>query len=260
MLRCERREDVAILTIDRPEAGNSISSGVTDRLLAELERLSQDETLHCVVITGAGDRFFCTGGDVKEYRAIETEADLNARFDRTRRAMDMLEALPCPVIAAINGYALGGGGEIILCCDYRIAEDHARIGWPQVRLGIIPAWNGIDRLVRDCGPRIASRMMLTGTQVSAAEACNLGIVDQVVPRGNALEAALTWAGELRAGAPLALRATKRVIRATSELEQVRALQREMFPGLWFSHDHKEAEAAFAERRPPEFSGRRSRSG
>ena len=255
MLRSDRADDVAVLTLDRPGAGNSISSGLTDLLLEELERLAGDGSVHAVVITGAGERFFCTGGDVKEYRSIATEDELNARFDRTRRAMDMLEGLHCPVIAAVNGYALGGGGEIILCCDYRIAEEHARIGWPQVRLGIIPAWNGIDRLVRDCGPRVASRMMLTGAQVTAAEARDLAIIDQVVPRGTALRAALAWADELRAGAPLALRATKRVIRATDGFERVRELQRRILPALWFSEDHKEAEAAFAERRTPGFTGR-----
>ena len=255
MLRCDRADDIAVLTLDRPGAGNSISSGLTGVLLEELERLAGDETVHAVIITGAGERFFCTGGDVKEYRLIETEEELNARFDRTRRAMDMLEGLHCPVIAAINGYALGGGAEIILCCDYRIAEEHARIGWPQVRLGIIPAWNGIDRLVRDCGPRVASRMMLTGEQVSAAEARELAIIDQVVPRGAGLAAARAWAADLRAGAPLALRVTKRVIRSTDGLERVRELQKRLFPALWFSQDHKEAEAAFAERRAPDFTGR-----
>ena len=257
MLRAERRGGVEILTIDRPHAGNAISAGLTTELLEALERLAEDRGLHAVVVTGAGDRFFCTGGDVKEYRAIATPEELDARFERTRRAMDMLEALPCPVVAAANGYALGGGGEILLCCDYRVADERAEIGWPQARLGIIPAWNGIDRLVRDRGPRVASRLLTTGERISAAEALRLGVIDEVAPAGKALEAALAHARALEAAAPMALRATKRAIRAAAALPpaESRALQREMFPGLWFSEDHKEAEAAFAERRPPVFKGR-----
>ena len=257
MLERQRRNDVEILTLDRPRAGNSISSGLTTALLEILEELASDDALHAVIITGAGDRFFCTGGDVKEYRDIRTPDELEAHFSRTRRAMDLIEGLPIPVIAAVNGYALGGGGEIMLCCDFRIADERARIGWPQARLGIIPAWNGIDRLVRDCGPRVATRLLMTGEQITAAEARDLGIVDTVAAAGGALDAALAQAEALRDSAPLALRATKQVIRAATSLpaSEVRALQRAIFPDLWFSVDHKEAEAAFAEKRAPRFQGR-----
>ena len=256
MLRCERQAGVEILTIDRQNAGNSISSDLTTELLAALERLAGDTALHAVVITGAGDKFFCTGGDVKEYRGIETPEALNNHFDRTRRAMDLIEALPVPVIAAVNGYALGGGGEILLCCDHRVADTRALIGWPQSRLGIIPAWNGIDRLVRDCGPRVASRLMTTGVRITAAEALELGIVDQITGPGNALADALAHADLLRAAAPMALRFTKQVIKATGTQspQAVRELQRAGFADLWFSADHKEAEAAFAEKRAPVFKG------
>lgn len=257
MLNRERRDGVEILILDRQDAGNSISSGLTTDLLDCLEQLAGDPALHAVVITGGGDKFFCTGGDVKEYRTIETPEALNAHFDRTRRAMDLIEVLPCPVIAAVNGYALGGGAEIMLCCDHRVADARARIGWPQSRLGIIPAWNGIDRLVRDCGPRVASRLMMTGERIDAAEALRLGIVDEVVDAGTALAAALAHATLLEAAAPMALRVTKQVIKATGTMDPaaVRALQRELFSGLWFSKDHKEAEAAFAEKRAPVFEGR-----
>jgi enoyl-CoA hydratase/carnithine racemase len=257
MLERERRGGVEILTINRQDAGNSISSGLTTELLAALEELPDDGSLHAVIITGAGDKFFCTGGDVKEYRTIETTEALNSHFDRTRRAMDLIEALPVPVIAAVNGYALGGGGEILLCCDHRIADERAQIGWPQSRLGIIPAWNGIDRLVRDCGPRVASRLMTTGVRISAQQALEHGIVDQIAKPGASLDDALAHAAILEAAAPMALRFTKQVIKATGSQspEAVRELQREGFATLWFSDDHKEAEAAFAEKRAPVFKGR-----
>jgi len=171
--------------------------------------------------------------------------------------MDLIEALPVPVIAAVNGYALGGGGEIMLCCDHRIADERAQIAWPQSRLGIIPAWNGIDRLVRDCGPRVASRLMMTGVRIDASEALKLGIIDHVAPAGTALERALAHSELLEAVAPMALRATKQVIKATGTMtpQEVRDLQRGVFADLWFSQDHKEAEAAFAEKRAPIFTGR-----
>ena len=171
--------------------------------------------------------------------------------------MDLIEALPVPVIAAVNGYALGGGGEIMLCCDHRIADERAQVGWPQSRLGIIPAWNGIDRLVRDCGPRVASRLMMTGVRIDANEAFKLGIIDYVAPAGTALERALAHGELLEAAAPMALRATKQVIKATGTMhpQEVRDLQRDVFADLWFSQDHKEAEAAFAEKRAPIFTGR-----
>ena len=257
MLNRLRQDGVEILTIDRQDAGNSISSGLTTELLAALEQLANDTALHAVVITGAGDKFFCTGGDVKEYRTIETPEALNAHFDRTRQAMDLIEALPVPVIVAVNGYALGGGGEILLCCDHRIADERAQIGWPQSRLGIIPAWNGIDRLVRDCGPRVASRLMTTGVRITAREALDLGIVDQLAAPGEALKDALAHADLLRAAAPMALRFTKQVIKATGTQspQAVRELQRAGFANLWFSADHKEAEAAFAEKRAPVFKSR-----
>jgi methylglutaconyl-CoA hydratase len=257
MLKRESRDGVEILTIDRQGFGNSISSGLTTELLEALEDLASDTGLHAVVITGAGEKFFCTGGDVKEYSTIETPEDLNAHFERTRRAMDLLEALPVPVIAAVNGYALGGGAEILLCCDHRVADERAEIGWPQSRLGIIPAWNGIDRLVRDCGPRVASRLMTTGVRIPAKEALALGIVDQLAAPGEALKDALAHAELLRAAAPMALRFTKKVIKATGDQppEAVRQLQRDGFAELWFSADHKEAEAAFAEKRAPVFKGR-----
>jgi enoyl-CoA hydratase/carnithine racemase len=257
MLRIERRGGVEILTIDRQHAGNSISSALTTALLETLERLAVDQALHAVVITGSGNKFFCTGGDVKEYRTIKNAQALNHHFERTRRAMDLIEALPVPVIAAVNGYALGGGGEIMLCCDYRIADERAQVGWPQSRLGIIPAWNGIDRLVRDCGPRVASRLMMTGIRIDANEALKLGIIDDVAPAGTALELALAHGELLEEAAPMALRATKQIIKATGTMppQEVRDLQRDAFADLWFSRDHKEAEAAFAEKRVPIFTGR-----
>ena len=257
MLRSERLKNIELLILDRPDAGNSISAELTTALLEKLERLKSDNNLHALIITGAGDKFFCTGGDIKQYRSIKDKKSLNDHFNRTRLVMDTLEELECPVISAINGYALGGGAELVLCTDYRLAIQGAKIGWPQARLGIIPAWNGIDRLVRDCGPRVASNLMFTGKQIEAAEAKVLGLIDQVIDNNNIVDAALSYAKSLEGSAPLALKATKRIIKSCSKMttEDVRKLQYDIFPDLWFSADHKEAEKAFSEKRKPIFSGR-----
>ena len=257
MLNIERIGDIEVLTINRPQAGNSISSDLTSALIENLERLHQDNNLHALIITGSGEKFFCAGGDIKEYRGIENSETLNHHFDRTRKAMDLIETLKCPVISAINGYALGGGAELILCTDYRIAEDHSEIGWPQSQLGIIPAWNGIDRLVRDCGPRIASNLLMTGKRISAEAAEKFRIVDIVVKTNTSMEFALEYAVTLKKSAPKALKATKKIIAATGKYsyDEVRQQQHAIFPDLWFSKDHKEAEAAFAEKRPPIFKNK-----
>ena len=257
MLNIKRMGDIEVLTINRPQAGNSISSDLTSALIENLERLHQDNNLHALIITGSGKKFFCTGGDIKEYREIKSPETLNYHFDRTRKAMDLIETLKCPVISAINGYALGGGAELILCTDYRIAEDHSEIGWPQSQLGIIPAWNGIDRLVRDCGPRIASNLLMTGKRISAEAAEKLGIVDIVVKTNTSMEFALEYAVTLKKSAPKAIKATKEIIAATAKYsyDEVRQQQHAIFPDLWFSKDHKEAEAAFAEKRSPIFKNK-----
>ena len=257
MLNIERIGDIEVLTINRPKAGNSISSDLTSALIENLERLHKENNLHALIITGTGEKFFCTGGDIKEYREIKSPQNLNYHFDRTRRAMDLIETLKCPVISAINGYALGGGAELILCTDYRIAEKHSEIGWPQSQLGIIPAWNGIDRLVRDCGPRIASNLLMTGKRISAEAAEKFRIVDIVVETGTSMEFALEYAEVLKKSAPKALKATKEIIAATSKYsyDEVRKQQHAIFPDLWFSKDHKEAEAAFSEKRSPIFTNK-----
>ncbi len=256
MLNAERLDNIEILTINRPQAGNSISSDLTTEFLYNLERLHKEKNLHALIITGIGEKFFCTGGDIKEYRGIKDTKSLNHYFDRTRQALDMIESLQFPVISAINGYALGGGAELILCTDYRIAETNAEIGWPQSQLGIIPAWNGIDRLVRDCGVRIASNLLMTGKRITAKEAQELQIIDMVVEDQKSVETAISYAKELKKSAPKALKATKQIIASVAKdsWQTARQKQHSLFPDLWFSEDHKEAELAFAEKRQPKFKG------
>jgi enoyl-CoA hydratase/carnithine racemase len=257
VLRIERRAAAALLTIDRPHAGNSISAEVTAALDAALTSLEQDDGLSAIVITGAGDKFFSSGGDIKQYRELVTREQLESAFERPRRLLDHIEALPVPVIAAVNGIAMGGGAELMLACDMRFAAPGASIGFPYVRLGLIPGWHGAERLVRTCGYANAMHLLTTGEPVDAAEALRLGLVNRICDDLPAVDAALALAEKLAEAAPLSLAATKRVLKGATHMprDQARRLAEEAFADLWMSEDHREAEAAFADKRRPAFKGK-----
>lgn len=257
VLGVERHGGAALLTIDRPHAGNSISAEVTTALGAAIDALEGDGDLVAIVITGAGDKFFSSGGDIKQYRELVTREQLRAAFERPRRLLDRLEALPVPVIAAVNGIAMGGGAELMLACDVRFAAPAASIGFPYVRLGLIPGWHGAERLVRACGYAGAMHLLTTGDAVDAEEALRLGLVNRVCRDGPVVEAALALAEKLAGSAPLSLAATKRVLLASRHLprDEARRLAEDDFADLWLSEDHREAEAAFAAKRRPVFKGK-----
>jgi enoyl-CoA hydratase len=166
----ERQGDCLIVRLNRPQDGNAINLAVAQSLAAIIETCRKDSSLRAVILTGSGKKFFCTGGDVKAYAKIETEAALNEVFDTIRALLDALEQLPCPVIAAINGYAIGGGAELSLACDFRVIEQGAQIGFPQSRLGILPGWNGISRLVPLVGRAAAAKMLFDGRRFDAEQA------------------------------------------------------------------------------------------
>lgn len=256
VLKSERRGAAQVITITREHAGNSISREVTEAFEQTIVPLEKDATLRAVIVTGSGDRFFCSGGDIKQYRDLRTREQLNTAFARPRKLLDHLEALPVPVIAAVNGYALGGGAELMLACDIRLASPEAKIGFPYVKLSLIPGWHGIERLARSCGYGIAMHLLTSGEAVSATEAKRLGLVNEVVTEDSVLDAALAFAARLESAAPLSLAATKRVLqRAFSHSPQsARHFAEQTFADLWMSDDHREAEAAFAEKRKPKFRG------
>jgi len=256
VLKVEHRDGAALLTIDRPHAGNSISAEVTAALEEAVDALEQDRDLVAIVITGAGDKFFSSGGDIKQYRELVTREQLQSAFARPRLLLDRLEALSVPVIAAVNGIALGGGAELMLACDVRFAAPTASIGFPYVRLGLIPGWHGAERLTRAIGYANAMHLLTTGEPVDAAEALRLGLVNRVCD-GSVVEAALILTEKLAEAAPLSLAATKRVLLAASHLprEEARRIAEDDFADLWLSEDHREAEAAFAAKRRPVFKGK-----
>ena len=256
VLRVDRQGALALLTIHRPRAGNAISAEVTAAFEAVIGELEQDRALCAIIITGAGDKFFCSGGDIKQYRALGTRQQLNEAFERPRRLLDRLEGLSVPVIAAVNGYALGGGAELMLACDIRLAAPHATIGFPYVHLGLMPGWHGVERLARNCGYGTAMHLLATGEPVSAPEAKRLGLINDVAEDSSVVDASLVIADKLSHSAPLALAACKQALLGAYRLPRAQARRRAMesFADLWLSADHREAEAAFAEKRKTVFKG------
>jgi enoyl-CoA hydratase/carnithine racemase len=256
VLRVERIGAALLLTITRESAGNSMSREVIAAMESAITSVDDNASLRAIVITGSGDKFFCAGGDIKQYRDLETRERLREAFARPRNLLDHLESVPVPVIGAVNGYALGGGAELMLACDIRLAAPEAKIGFPYVKLSLIPGWHGIDRLSRNCGYGTAMHLLATGEPISATEARRLHLVNEVITEGRVLDAALRLAERLESVTRASLAATKQVLRSafTESRDAAKKLAEETFVGLWMSEDHREAEAAFAEKRPPIFRG------
>lgn len=257
LVMAERHSTALVLRLNRPEAGNAISREVALALGDQLRDCTSDSTLRTLVITGSGPRYFCTGGDVKAYARLESPEELDRVFGLMRDVCDAIEASPFPVIAAINGFAIGGGAELVLACDLRIVETSAQIGFPQSRLGIMPGWDGTERLVRTVGRASAAKLLYSGKRVSALEAHALRLVDEVVEDAHALERALELAATFAEVAPLSLGAIKAALRQASSgqaSDATRRNARAALARLWFTEDHKEAERAFEEKRPPAFKG------
>lgn len=256
----ERRERTAFVTMNRPEAANALSKGLVAALEKGFERLAQevkhDPDLRAIVLTGAGEKAFCAGADLKERRAMTLEETWGF-LDELNRLANAIAAFPRPVIAAINGAAFGGGLEIALACDLRIAAASAEMGLTEVRLGIIPGMGGTQRLARIASVAAAKELILTGRRINAARAKELGIVSEIVPAAALPEAAARLAGEAALAAPLAVAAAKRAIDNGLELSLADglALEAACYEEVLASADRNEGLAAFAEKRPPVFKGK-----
>jgi enoyl-CoA hydratase/carnithine racemase len=237
------------LTIDRPAARNAIGFATTAELDAALAEL-EDADVAVLVITGGGDRAFVSGGDLKELAAVRTHEDAVAMATRVRRVLDRIADLPVPVIAALNGHALGGGAEVAIAADIRMAADDIRIGFNQVTLGIMPAWGGAERLAQAVGRSRALLAIATGEQYDAATAQNLGLIDIVVPRAEFDERWRSLARSLADQAPGATRAIKSVIApaAPSLHREYEAAATDAFATLWAADAHWAAVDALTAKR------------
>jgi enoyl-CoA hydratase/carnithine racemase len=251
----ERHGPVERWTIQGEARRNSLTMAMLAEGAQHLARAAADRTLRAVVITGAGERAFCAGADLKE-RARMSEAEV-AGFHRSVRAfMDGLEALPQPVVAALNGAALGGGLELALACDLRLAAEGVEVGLPEVGLGIIPGAGGTQRLPRLLGVARAKDLILTARRVGSGEALAIGLVSAVVPAVRLGEEALALAARVARNAPISLRQAKRAIDQGLHLPLGQALDLEnrLYQDCIPTRDRQEALRAFAEKRPPVFTG------
>jgi methylglutaconyl-CoA hydratase len=253
--RIEREGPVEVWTIDGEARRNSISRAMLRELNGHLARARGDRALRCVVITGAGDKAFCAGADLKERASMSAE-DVHAFHEGLRSALRAIEAAPQPFVAALNGAALGGGLELALACDLRVAAETAQLGLPEVSLGIIPGGGGTQRLSRLVGVARAKDLVLTARRTTAAEALAMGLVSRVVPPAALREAALQIAAQIARNAPVSLRQAKRAIDDGFHLplEEALDLENRLYQDCLGTKDRVEALRAFAEKRPPVFTG------
>ncbi|MGB3696441.1 MAG: enoyl-CoA hydratase-related protein [Gordonia sp. (in: high G+C Gram-positive bacteria)] len=251
----ERRGNVALVTINRPDARNAVDASVTDGLGVALDEADRDPEVRAIVLTGAGEKAFCAGADLK---AIASGAGLGPTDPDHAKwgfAGVTQHVISTPLIAAVNGTAFGGGTEIVLSCDLAVAADTASFGLPEVKRGLIAAAGGAFRLVRALPPKIGMELLLTGRPISAAEAKDLGLVNQVVPQAEVVAAALALAEQIAANAPLAVQASKRlalgIIDGEVPAESVdwQSNIREI-AAVFSSRDAREGPRAFAEKRAP----------
>jgi enoyl-CoA hydratase len=255
LLRDLAEPGVVLLTLNRPEKLNALSTPVIRSLEAELDAIASDPSVRVVILTGAGDRAFAAGADIAEYRGNRSAAFAAYQFE-SRRVFDKLEALPQPTIAAIRGYALGGGFEIVLCCDLIICSTSARLGLPEGLIGLSPGGGGTQRLTRAVGKLVASDIMLAAQRITGERAYQIGLAIELTEDGELMEAALGRARAMLKLAPRAQTEMKRLIRQgfDAPLPVAQSFEQEVLFRLYGSHDGQEGIDAFLDKRQSEFTG------
>jgi methylglutaconyl-CoA hydratase len=256
-VRLELLGSLALVTLNRPASSNALSRPMLLELGKVGRRLAEEPRLRAIVLTGTGEKAFCAGADLKERKGM-TEAWVLEQLTLYRTELDWIETSKIPTIAAINGHALGGGLELALMCDLRVAATKAVLGLPETSLGIIPAAGGTQRLPRIVGEARAKQLLLRAERLTAAQALAIGLVHHVVPEAEPLlEAVREWLEPVLAAAPLAQSAALTAVNAArhAPLEEGLRRERELYEGLLHTEDRREALAAFGEKRTPIFKGR-----
>jgi enoyl-CoA hydratase/carnithine racemase len=244
----EVSEGVGTIRLDRPPM-NALDIAVQDRLRELAEEATRREDVRAVILYG-GEKVFASGADIKEMQVMDHTAMI-VRSRDLQESFTAVARIPKPVVAAVTGYALGGGCELALCADYRIAADNAKLGQPEILLGLIPGAGGTQRLSRLIGPSRAKDLIFTGRMVAADEALTLGLVDRVVPAAEVYEQARAWAAKLAKGPALALRAAKESVDAglETDIETGLAVERNWFAGLFATEDRERGMRSFVEEGP-----------
>lgn len=250
-------DGIGVITVNRPKVHNALNMETIRELRDLCLKLRGEDRLRAMILTGAGERTFLSGGDLKEFQHIKTVEDARTMISTMKEVTELLSGFPWPVIAAVNGLAIGGGCETAVACDFRIASETAELGYRQIKLGIMSGWGGGPRLVHLLGRSKALRLMLTGELIKARDALALGLVDQVVSPDQVMSAALELAREIAKNAPMVVRAYKRLVQMTVKvpLDAALAFETELFGPIWVSQDHEECVRAFFEKRAPQLVGR-----
>lgn len=255
LVTVERHDHVAELTLNRPQAHNALSTAMAAEITAATATLAADRDVRAVVLSATGEKAFCVGADLKE-RNSYSDADLMRQRPIFRAAFAGVLDLPMPTVAAVHGFALGGGFELALACDLIVADETAVLGLPEVTVGVIPGGGGTQLLPRRVGSARAADLVFTGRRIDIDEAERLGLVDRRAPTGEARKVALELAGQIAANSPVGLRNAKRALRAGAGLDLAAALDVE--DSAWrataFSGDRREGVAAFNEKRRPSWPG------
>lgn len=252
---CELQGRVALVTINRPDKRNALDGATRARLIEVFDELAANPEVRAVVLTGAGDKAFVAGADISEFEGRSPVDQFRVMSGRT--VFDAADRFPKPLIAALNGFTLGGGCELAMACDIRLAADTAKLGQPEVNLGIIPGGGGTQRLPRLVGAGTALKLLYTGELIDAAEALRIGLVDEVVPAADLRGRALALAQVIAQKSPVALQLIKEAVRASLRVPLDEGLRQEttLFGLAFSSEDKAEGVGAFLAKRSPDFKGR-----